>query len=117
MSDQPAPIPNQREPVVESAIRAVVSFHDDWALSHANEICAFLRRRDELGRAKYGTSLQAGNGRDAARDAAEECADLIQYLEQKVQESPTNTRWKWESMRDRAISLLDAIADARGGTL
>lgn len=40
--------------------------------------------RVEMGRAKYGTVLQAGNGRNPAIDAYQEALDLPQYLKQLV---------------------------------
>jgi hypothetical protein len=43
-------------------------------------IAAMLDEREIRGKATYGTSLQSYNGRDALRDAMEECADLWQYL-------------------------------------
>jgi hypothetical protein len=35
---------------------------------------------------KYGTLLQAFNGRDALRDAYQEALDLVQYLRQAIEE-------------------------------
>ena len=45
-----------------------------------------MRARDELGRRRYGVPLQAGNGRDALRDAYEEALDLVAYLRQAIAE-------------------------------
>lgn len=45
-----------------------------------------VRQRDALGQRKYGTRLQAHNGRDALRDAYEEALDLAIYLRQALQE-------------------------------
>ena len=45
-----------------------------------------LRARRELGIAKYGTTLQANNGRNALLDAYQECLDLCQYLRQRLEE-------------------------------
>lgn len=42
--------------------------------------------RDRIGRAKYGTSLQAGNGRDPLVDAYQEALDLAFYLRQAIAE-------------------------------
>jgi hypothetical protein len=49
-----------------------------------------LRRRDEVGRRKYGTTLQANNGRDALMDAYAEVLDLAMYFRQLIEE-----RAKW----------------------
>lgn len=66
-NEQPAPVPNDRPAV--------------WDL-----VIEDMRARDALGRARYGTRLQAGNGRDALRDAYEEALDLAVYLRQAIEE-------------------------------
>lgn len=48
-----------------------------------------VKSRKELGLAKYGTILQAGNGRNALKDAYEEVLDLACYLRQKLEETNT----------------------------
>ena len=48
-----------------------------------------IRDRMEHGKRKYGTYLQAHNGRDALRDAYEEVLDLAVYLRQILAERPT----------------------------
>lgn len=45
-----------------------------------------MRRRDQFGRAKYGTPLQPHNGRDALVDAYQEALDLVVYLRQLIEE-------------------------------
>lgn len=45
--------------------------------------------RRELGISRYGTPLQAHNGRDALIDAYQECIDLTLYLRQLMQERGT----------------------------
>lgn len=65
--EQPAPVPNDRPAV--------------WDL-----VIEDMRARDALGRESYGTPLQAGNGRDALRDAYEEALDLCVYLRQAIEE-------------------------------
>ena len=42
--------------------------------------------RNAAGVKKYGTSLQAGNGRDALMDAYQEALDLCVYLRQAIEE-------------------------------
>lgn len=45
-----------------------------------------FRSRDASGFLKYGTRLQANNGRDALKDAYEEALDLTVYLRQALYE-------------------------------
>jgi hypothetical protein len=64
---QPTPEPNQSKSV--------------WDL-----VIEDMQTRDEFGRKKYGTPLQAGNGRDALVDAYQEALDLCVYLRQAIEE-------------------------------
>lgn len=49
-------------------------------------VAADIAARKEFGLKKYGTPLQAHNGRDALMDAYEETLDLIVYLRQAIEE-------------------------------
>lgn len=49
-------------------------------------VIADMRARDADGRRKYGTPLQAGNGRDSLVDAYQEALDLAVYLRQAIEE-------------------------------
>jgi predicted nucleic acid-binding Zn-ribbon protein len=60
-----------------------------------------LAEREAKGIAAYGTTLQANNGRDALRDAMEECADLWQYLCQLEMEQ-RDLRSRYERLRECA---------------
>lgn len=61
------PIPNDSKPI--------------WEL-----VIADMQARDHVGRARYGTPLQAHNGRDMLRDAYEEALDLAVYLRGVMEE-------------------------------
>ncbi len=50
----------------------------------ADLVCVDIRYRKEQGIKKYGTPLQAGNGRDALQDLYEELLDACQYLKQAI---------------------------------
>jgi len=50
------------------------------------EIIRDLLDRDKMGTKKYGTTLRAGNGRDALNDALQEALDLVMYLKQAIME-------------------------------
>ena len=65
---QPAPVPQVDRP----------SIHD--------LVAEDLAERKALGRQRYGTTLQAGNGRDALVDAYQEALDLACYLRQAIEE-------------------------------
>ena len=65
--EQPLPVPNDRRSV-QSMVR------ED------------LELREQVGIQRYGTPLQAHNGRDALRDAYEEALDLACYLRQLIEE-------------------------------
>lgn len=67
--DQPLPTPN------------------DGAHIH-DLLTADIQARKELGTRRYGTPLQAHNGRDALLDAYQECLDLAVYLRQLLAERP-----------------------------
>lgn len=45
-----------------------------------------MQERDQAGRGRYGTPLQAHNGRDALVDAYQEALDLAVYLRQAIEE-------------------------------
>lgn len=65
--DQPTPISNNLRPIWELVIED-------------------MRERDNVGRARYGTPLQAHNGRDPLIDAYQEALDLVVYLRQFIEE-------------------------------
>lgn len=67
LDTQPAPTPNDGTPVWDAVIED-------------------MKKRDALGRKRYGTPLQTHNGRKALRDAYEEVLDLAVYLKQELLE-------------------------------
>jgi len=71
--DQSKPTPNDSGPI--------------WEL-----VIADMQARDTLGRERYGTPLQAFNGRDALVDAYQESLDLSVYLRQEIEERATRKR-------------------------
>ena len=63
--------------------------------------------RKAFGLKKYGTELQAHNGRDALVDAYQEALDLVVYLRQEIAERPKNqTRPKSHKHITKAIADL-----------
>ena len=67
---EPPPKPNTSQPI--------------WEL-----VMQDMFERNEFGKAKYGTPLQANNGRNALKDAYEEVLDLAVYLKQRIVEDGT----------------------------
>lgn len=57
----------------------------------------FVAKRKDLGLRRYGSLLQAGNGRDSLRDALEEVVDLAAYLV------------AWTEARDEVLELLGQL--------
>lgn len=49
-----------------------------------NAVCEDIQARGEYGLQRYGTRLQAFNGRDALIDAYQEALDLAIYLKQML---------------------------------
>ncbi len=83
-SDAPLPPPptranregdSQSLPVVQEGVADIQS-----------AVIADINTRREVGIERYGTALQAGNGRDALLDAYEEALDLCMYLKQAMVE-------------------------------
>jgi hypothetical protein len=73
-------------------------------------ILADMAARDALGRQRYGTPLQAHNGRDALADAYQEALDLAVYLRQHLAEGHA-----WPAERRRAYdAALDLAVLVRG---
>jgi len=67
MNEQPKPQPNASKPIWEMVIED-------------------MHERDQVGRQRYGTPLQAHNGRDTLQDAYEEALNLVVYLRQTIEE-------------------------------
>lgn len=75
-TDQPMPIPHAGEPFI----------HD--------QVAADIAARGELGRQRYGTKLQAFNGRRSLQDAYEELLDGACYvLQAKIEVDAVIAAW------------------------
>jgi len=77
-------------------------FVKDRVLADIEELCG---RRAE----KYGSHLQAHNGRDALQDAYEEALDMALYLKQAIMErdGATSTYGWWQVYRHLFQQLVD----------
>jgi hypothetical protein len=85
--DQPPPIVTNRPPTWELVIKHVAQMQQEGAHAYlvVDEdvfplVLDDMRARDTLGRARYGTPLTAGNGRDHLIDAYQELLDGCVYL-------------------------------------
>lgn len=61
-------------------------FHRDGRPGIHALVIADIAARRRVGIGRYGTALQAHNGRDALRDAYDEALDLACYLRQAIEE-------------------------------
>lgn len=83
---QPAPTTNDTPavwPQVIADVRQRFGVYRDAGL-----LLRDMEDRDRIGRERYGTPLQAHNGRDAVTDAYQEALDLVVYLKQATVELP-----------------------------
>lgn len=86
---QAAPVPNDRPAVQDLVIDDLYTRATAWTFVPRKTfdlVIADIEERKKLGLAKYGTLLQAFNGRDALVDAYQEAIDLVQYLRQALEE-------------------------------
>lgn len=67
IEDQPPPLHNDRPAIADLVLEDVAE-------------------RKRIGIERYGTPLQAHNGRDALVDAYQEALDLVMYLRQAIEE-------------------------------
>jgi hypothetical protein len=103
---QPEPIRNDHEFIVDIILR------DSRVTTPLRNL---LLKRKQLGEERYGTPLQAFNGRDALTDALEEAMDLCIYLMQLVQEAPELSRERSNMLYqyDCALSIAEALTYVR----
>lgn len=86
IEEQPAPIANGGRPIWDLVMLDV---REHFGGPTAELVLADMRERDRIGRERYGTPLQANNGRNALVDAYQEALDLAVYLRQDLAEDPS----------------------------
>lgn len=78
-------------------------------------VIADMKERDLVGEKRYGTKLQAFNGRNSAVDAYQEGLDLAVYLRQLVEERKEMIEvLKWyddDGRSDKAFNLLKKLGE------
>lgn len=82
--EQPIPTHDPSKPDIWAAVIDFATYH-----GYNRKLVAAMRDRRNLGIQRYGTPLQAGNGRDAKRDLCEELLDATAYAAQDaIERSP-----------------------------
>lgn len=74
-----------------------------------DQVIADIEERKQVGIKRYGTPLQAHNGRDALQDAYEEALDLCMYLKQMIVER--------DNPKAHGITGMFTVADVRQADL
>lgn len=105
---QPPPTARQESRKVLDAVLVEV---DRWV--GGAPVAEALIARDEMGSAKYGTSLMTHNGRAALVDAWQEALDLVMYLGQAVQEGRGDVYPLFQSAIGMARDLASACGPVR----
>lgn len=100
----PPPVRTNETPIADLVV-------SDLLATGKHNLIPIILGRKELGLAKYGTVLQAGNGRDHALDALQEAADLVKYLRAEIEKAkgPGVRRRVLRDYHD-ATRLLESIA-------
>ncbi len=84
--DQPLPVPNDG-PVMHDLLCADLEARAAWApAERISDIAEHVQARKQLGLDRYGSFLQAHNGRDALLDLEEELIDAAVYARQVQEE-------------------------------
>lgn len=85
---QPPPKKNKGKSIHDLIRRDLAKIHSGAPVQQAGvqAVAGLIVERKEYGLKKYGTILQANNGRDAIQDAMEEALDLAAYLRQWLEE-------------------------------
>lgn len=99
---QPAPVPNDGPSMHDLVIAQLRGYAGD---DDREPLVRALAARRALGLERYKTILQAGNGRDFARDATEEAVDLVVYVRGMLAECDGEPpRWL-KIMYERALRV------------
>jgi hypothetical protein len=92
IADQPAPVSTTKTPswqLVMDFIKAAWPQEEPVVAL----ILADMQERDKVGRERYGTPLQAGNGRKHLVDAYQELLDGVVYLRTEIEERGIKLEW------------------------
>lgn len=100
IQDQPPPIPSDRVAIVDLVVADMVE-------------------RKRVGTERYGTPLQAFNGRDPLVDAYQEALDLVMYIRQAIEERTWRRLQAGVGEVDEALvqRLAQALLDVQGDAI
>lgn len=95
---------------------AVEDMHALYRGGQATSAIALLIDRKRYGQEKYGVVLHADNGRDHARDALEEAADLVVYLrtwltQHRAEKGSAPDEYRIERLYQESMRTLIILAD------
>jgi hypothetical protein len=91
--DQRLPVPNGGPSMHDLVAGDVRRRHPGGRAPEIAAVTADLAARKQLGLDRYGSLLQAGNGRDALRDLHEEQLDALVYCRQWLEENDEEHAW------------------------
>jgi hypothetical protein len=100
---EPAPLPGVGESIHDLVIADIdKEYPHAWT---AQRVALDLEERKKFGLKKYGTVLQAHNGRNAIRDALDEIEDCLVYIKQALTEAPEHEREGLKLTYARALQV------------
>lgn len=109
--DQPDPIKNSQEPLWPMVINDISEHSFEYGVELASKLIEDAKERHEVGVKRYGTPLQAFNGRKPIVDAYQEALDLLVYTKQGLmEESDSYRREVLDHLYERTM---DICADLR----
>lgn len=103
--DQVLPVPNNSMDIQTGVIMDLERRVADPA---AAALIGFIERRRDVGIHRYGTALQAHNGRNVLRDLFEEVVDATLYAGQAVAEGRSDLEAAYEVLLGMAVDLTRA---------
>jgi len=116
--DQPLPVPNDGPSMHDLAADDIRRSHPGGRAPWIGAVMRDLNARKQLGLDRYGSLLQAHNGRDALRDLYEELLDALVYCKQWLEENDEDDaaaierRQVYRSLKLLVLAVRQAI-DAR----
>lgn len=102
------PVPNESRPIWEIVIE---EFEKDFPLDCNSFLIDKMKERNNFGIEKYGTPLQAFNGRDSLNDSFQEILDSCVYLKQAIIEGKDNSAGYLDLIYSNQLHHLSLLYD------